>query len=69
MTLEGVTWIVVVNGLVQLAGFVVIIALGVQGHREHREFLRMNRALAGLMYPESEKTGARLDELFGQRSR
>ena len=57
MTLEGLTWIVVVNGLVQLAGFIVMI-------RNHREIVRMTRGVAGLVYQESEKTRARLDELF-----
>jgi hypothetical protein len=57
MTLEGQTWIVVVNGLVQLAGFIVMI-------QNHREIVRMARGVAGLVYQESEKTRARLDELF-----
>jgi len=57
MTLEGLTWIVVVNGLVQLAGFIVMI-------QNHREIVRMTRGVAGLVYQESEKTRARLDELF-----
>ncbi len=62
MTLEGLTWIVVMNGLVQLAGLVVMI-------RNHREIVRMSRGVAGLVYQESEKTRARLDELLGPGSR
>ncbi|HEV8437571.1 MAG TPA: hypothetical protein VGT40_05715 [Methylomirabilota bacterium] len=65
MTHEAL-WIVVINGLVQLAGLVVIITLGVKGHRE---LTRMTRGVAGLVYQESEKTRARLDELFGRSSR
>ena len=59
---DGLTWIVVVNGPVQLAGLVVII-------RDHREIVRMTRGVAGLVDQESEKTRARLDELFGPHSR
>jgi hypothetical protein len=62
MTLEGLTWIVLVNGLVQLAGFMVMV-------RNHREIVRMTRSVAGLTYQESEKTRARLDELLGPDSR
>jgi hypothetical protein len=62
MTLEGLTWIVVVNGLVQLAGFIVMI-------RDHRGIVRMARGLAGLVDQESEKTRARLDELLGPDAR
>lgn len=60
MTLEGLTWIVVVNGVVQLAGLVI---LGVYLHRGHREILRMTRAVAGLVYQEEEKTRTRLEDL------
>ena len=66
MTLEGLTWIVVVNGLVQLAGLIVIVVVSV---RNHREIVRMTRGVAGLVYQESEKTRARLDEFLGPRSR
>ncbi|MGH7334278.1 MAG: hypothetical protein ACREKS_16345 [Candidatus Rokuibacteriota bacterium] len=62
MTLEGLSWIVIANGLVQLAGLVMMI-------RNHREIVRMTRGLAGLVYQESEKTRARLDELLGPASR
>jgi hypothetical protein len=57
MPLEGLTWIVVVNGLVQLAGFIVMI-------QNHREIVRMTCGVTSLVYQESEKTRARLDELF-----
>ena len=69
MTLEGLSWIVIVNGLVQLAGLVAIIVMAVQAHREHREIMRLSRGVAGLVYQESERTRARLDELFGSGSR
>jgi hypothetical protein len=62
MTLEGLSWIVIANGLVQLAGLILMI-------RNHREIVRMTRGLAGLVYQESEKTRARLDELLGPASR
>jgi hypothetical protein len=62
MTLEGLSWIVITNGLVQLAGLILMI-------RNHREIVRMTRGLAGLVYQESEKTRARLDELLGPASR
>ncbi len=65
MTLESLTWIVVANGLVQLAGLVVIVTVIT---RDHRETARMVRAVAGLVYQENEKTRARLDELFGTHS-
>jgi hypothetical protein len=62
MTLEGLSWIVITNGLVQLAGLILMI-------RNHREIVRMTRGLACLVYQESEKTRARLDELLGPASR
>jgi hypothetical protein len=62
MTLAGVSWIVVVNGLIQLSWLVVII-------RYERQFARMTRAVAGLVYQESDKTRARLDELSGREVR
>ena len=66
MTFEGLTWIMVVNGLIQLSGLVVMITLMIKGHRE---MTRMTRAVAGLVYQESDKTRARLDELFGRDAR
>ena len=66
MTLDGLTWIVMVNGLIQLSGLVVMISLMIKGHRE---MTRMTRAVAGLVYQESDKTRARLDELFGRHVR
>ena len=62
MTIEGLTWIVIANGMVQLGGLILMI-------RNHREIVRMTRGLAGLVYQESEKTRARLDELLGPASR
>ena len=62
MTLEGLTWVVALNGLIQLSGLVVII-------RYERQLARMTRAVAGLVYQESDKTRTRLDELFGRDSR
>jgi hypothetical protein len=63
MTLDGLSWIVIVNGVVQLSG---LLLLGVVLVRGHREVVRMSRAVAGLVYQESEKTRARIDELFRQ---
>jgi hypothetical protein len=63
MTLDNLGWIVIVNGLVQLAG---LILLGVVLVRGHRDVVRMSRAVAGLVYQENEKTRARLDEMFRQ---
>ncbi len=53
MTLESLKWIVVVNGLVQLAGLLVIVTVSV---RNHREIVRMMRGVAGLVYQESDDT-------------
>jgi hypothetical protein len=66
MTLEGLSWIVITNGLVQLAGLILGLILMI---RNHREIVRMTRGLACLVYQESEKTRARLDELLGPASR
>jgi hypothetical protein len=66
MMLEGLSWIVIANGLVQLAGLIIMLMIMV---RNHREIVRMTRGLAGLVYQESEKTRARLDELLGPASR
>ncbi|MGH7326567.1 MAG: hypothetical protein ACREJ9_18250 [Candidatus Rokuibacteriota bacterium] len=63
MTLDGLSWIVIVNGLVQLSG---LLLLGIILVRGHREMVRISRAVAGLVYQESEKTRARIDELFRQ---
>src|SRR6059036_896434 len=68
MTLQGLSWIVIANGLVQLAGLLAIIVMAVQAHREHREIMRLSRGVAGLVYQENEKIRARLDELFGSGS-
>jgi hypothetical protein len=66
MTLEGLTWIVVVNGIVQLAGLVL---LGVLLTRGQREIARITRAVAGLVYQEEEKTRTRVEELLARGAR
>ena len=43
MMLESLTWIVVVNGLVQLASLIVIVIATV---RNHREIVRMMRTVS-----------------------
>lgn len=63
MTLEGLTWIVVVNGLAQLAGLVL---LGVFLVRGQQEIARMTRAVAGLVYQEEEKTRAVIKDLLAR---
>lgn len=63
MTLEGLTWIVVVNGLVQIAGLVL---LGVFLIRSQRELVRLVRAVAGLVYQEEQKTRILLKDLLSQ---
>lgn len=63
MTLEDLSWIVVVNGLVQLSGLLLLGIFLVLGHRE---MIRMTRAVAGLVYQENEKTRARIDEALGR---
>jgi hypothetical protein len=62
--MENLSWIVVVNGLVQLSG---LLLLGVFLVRGHREMIRMTRAVAGLVYQENERTRARIDEALGPR--
>ena len=66
VTLEDLSWIVIANGLVQLSGLVLMIVITIRGQRE---IVRMTRAVAGLVYQESERTRARLDELFGSGPR
>ena len=66
VTLEDLSWIVIANGLVQLSGLVLMIVITIRGQRE---IVRMTRAVAGLVYQESERTRARLDELFGPSAR
>lgn len=66
MAPEHLPWIVIVNGLVQLTGLIVILVIGI---RHYRELVRLDRAIAGLIYQESEKTRAYLDQFFGSRSR
>ena len=59
MTLEGLGWIVVVNGVVQLVGLILLV-LG------QRDIARMTRAVAGLVYQEEEKTRTLLSELVSR---
>ncbi|MBI4611911.1 MAG: hypothetical protein HY726_23210 [Candidatus Rokubacteria bacterium] len=66
MTLDGLTWIVVVNGLVQLAGLITLVILAVRGLRAAGEISRMTRAVAGLVIQEEEKTRALLKELLSR---
>lgn len=61
MTLGGLTLIVVLNGVVQLAGLVL---LGVFLIRGQQDIARMTRAVAGLVYQEEEKTRTLLKELL-----
>jgi len=63
MTLEGLTWIVVLNGVVQLAGLVL---LGVFLVRGQQEIARMTRAVAGLVYQEEEKTRTVIRDLVAR---
>ena len=49
MTLDGLTWIIVGNGVVQLVGLVILI-------RGQRDMVRTVRAVAGLVYQEEQKT-------------
>ena len=55
MTLQDLSWIVIANGLVQLGGLVAILVISI---RHYRELVRLDRAIAGLVYQESEKTRA-----------
>lgn len=63
MTLEGLTWIVVVNGLVQLAGLVL---LGVFLIRSQRELVRLFKVVGNLVYQEEKKTRTLLKDLLSQ---
>ena len=64
MTLQDLSWVVILNGVVQLAGLLVILVIGI---RHYRELVRLDRAIAGLVYQESEKTRAYLDQFFAAR--
>ena len=64
MTFQDLSWIVIANGLVQLGGLVAILVISI---RHYRELVRLDRAIAGLVYQESEKTRAYLDQFFGAR--
>jgi len=61
MTLEGLAWIVVVNGVVQLAGLVILI-LG------QREIARRVRPLASFIYQEEKKTRILLNDFLSRES-
>ena len=63
MTLEGLTWIVVVNGLVQLAGLVL---LGVFLIRSQRELVRLFKVVGNFVYQEEKKTRTLLKDLLSQ---
>lgn len=56
MALEGVTWIVVGNGLAQLAGLTLIVWMG-------RDLHRMPRVFEDLIYQQEGKTLQELEEL------
>lgn len=59
MTLDGLTWLVVVTGLVQLIGIILLIF-------GRREILRTLRAVAGLVYQEEQKTRILLNDLLSR---
>lgn len=59
MTLDGLGWIVVVNGIVQLVGLIVLV-LG------QRDIARITRAVAGLVYQEGQKTRTLLSEMLSR---
>jgi ABC-type phosphate transport system auxiliary subunit len=65
VTLEGLAWIILVNGVLEVAGLALV---GVVVVRSRRGLDRFIRAVAGLVYQESEKTRARIDEGLGRRS-
>lgn len=60
MTLQDLSWIVVVNGLAQLTGLVLLGAILIRGQRE---IARIARAVGAMVYQEEEKTRTRLEEL------
>jgi hypothetical protein len=66
VTVEGLAWIVLANGVLQIAGLAL---LGLVVVRSRRDLDRLIRAVAGLVYQESEKTRARIDEVFGRPPR
>jgi hypothetical protein len=64
MSLADLGWIVIVNGLVQLAGLLVLVILAVKGLRAVSDISRMVRAVAGLVVQEEEKTRGLVQELL-----
>jgi hypothetical protein len=64
VTLEGLAAIVLANALLELAGLAI---LGLTVVRSRRDLHRVIRAVAGLVYQESEKTRARMDEVLRRR--
>ena len=84
ISLHDVSMVVIVNGVIQLTGLVVIIALTIKGFRDmrrgheelargHAELKRLDIVIGGLVYQEDEKTRAlitaRFDELMRQLPR
>jgi len=59
MTLDGLTWIIVGNGVVQLVGLVILI-------RGQRDMVRTVRAVAGLVYQEEQKTRLLVRDLLSR---
>lgn len=59
MTPDGLTWIIVGNGVVQLVGFVILI-------RGQRDMVRTVRAVAGLVYQEEQKTRLLVRDLLSR---
>ena len=66
MTHEDLSWLVILNGAIQLSGLAVILTIG---FRWYRELVRLHRVTGALIAQESDKMRARLDELFGPHSR
>jgi len=60
MALEGVTWIVVGNGLAQLTGLAFIAWMGRDVHRIIRDFADLIEQKEGETLQELEELGARL---------
>ena len=66
MTHEGISWLVILGSSIQLTGLAVILAIG---FRWYRELVRLGRVTGAFINQESEKTRARMDELFGPHTR
>jgi hypothetical protein len=63
VSIYDLSGIVVIHAVIQLSGLVVLISLGIRGHRQ---LTRLGRATAAMVYQESEKTRARVDEVLRQ---